>query len=84
MVRYLIATACVAALLSGPALAATGKSVTIEKTPYGKSITKQAMTHHGKIITKNKKIAGNTMSRSRTITDPVTGKTVTRSRTIER
>ena len=87
MLRYAIAAASVLAIISGSALAEDG-SVTIEKTPYGKSITKHYINHHGKLVTKKRVIHdgmyGSSVTKSRTVTDPAAGESVTTRTTIDR
>src|SRR5581483_10656170 len=87
MLRYAIAAASVLAIISGSALAEDG-SVTIEKTPYGKSITKHYINHHGKLGTKKRVIHdgmyGSSVTKSRTVTDPAAGESVTTRTTIDR
>ncbi len=93
MVRYLLTAASVLALCSGVALAEPvdgTKSVTIHKSPYGKTITKRYVNHHGMVVTKSKTmhdqgLSGSSVTREKTITDPAAGGSVTRSTTtIER
>jgi len=89
MVRYLLSAATVFALMSGVALAQTGdngsKTVTINKSPYGKTVTKRYMNHHGNLVTKSKTFhdgfSGSSVTRSKTVTDPAAGGTITRSHT---
>jgi len=89
MVRYLLTAASVFALMSGVALAQGddygSKTVTIHKSPYGKTVTKRYLNHHGNIVTKSKTFhdgfSGGSMTRSKTVTDPESGATITRSHT---
>ena len=88
MVRYLLTAASVLALCSGVALAEpmdSGKTVTIHKTPYGKTITKRYFNHRGMLVTKRKSVheglSGSSVTRDKTITDPAAGGSVTRSTT---
>ncbi|HMH71364.1 MAG TPA: hypothetical protein VK554_03540 [Bradyrhizobium sp.] len=89
MLRYLLTAASVFALCSSVALAEPvdgTKTVTIQKSPYGKTVTKRFMNHRGMLVTKSKTFhdgfSGSSVTRSKTITDPEAGGTVTRSRTI--
>jgi len=93
MVRNLLTAASVLALVSSAALAETdaygSKTVTVTRSaPHdmnsGRAITKRYVNQYGKVVSKSKTVrsgfSGSSVSRTRTVTDPVTG--VTKSRTI--
>ena len=92
MVRYLLTAASVLALVSGVAMAEPidgTKTVTIHKSPYGKTVSKRFINHRGMLVTKKKVFhdgfSGGSVTRSRTVTDPSAGGSFTRSNTtIER
>ena len=92
MVRYLLTAASVLALCSGVALAepADGtKTVTIHKSPYGKTVTKRYINHRGMMVTKKKTFhndgfSGGSVTRSRTVTEPGAGGITHSTTTIER
>ena len=96
MIRSLLIAASALALVSGVAMAETYVSepsaVTITRsTPHdmsaNRTITKRYINHRGMMVTKHKSIregfSGSSVSRTKTVHDPVTG--MSRSRTeIER
>ena len=93
MVRYLLTAASALALFSGAALAQTdgygAKTVTITRSaPHamegGRTITKKYINHRGMLVTKKKTVRGDgfygsSVSRSKTVHDPMTGETRTRT-----
>ena len=92
MVRYLATAAGILILVSGVALAQTedygSKTITIQQTPYGKTVTKRHLAPSGEMVTKHKMIRegfyGGSVSR-RSLAEPYYGDTITRPhRVIER
>ena len=86
MLRHVIAVSAALALISGVALAEpVGESTTtVKRSDHGAVVTKRFMNHRGEMVTKRKVIthgiAGSSVNRSRTVTDP-SGTSYTRSHT---
>jgi hypothetical protein len=72
-------------MISGVALAepAGQSTTTVRQSDHGTVVTKRYMNHHGAMVTKrkviNNGIVGSSVSRSRTVTDPMTGTSYTRT-----
>ena len=79
MLRYAIVASAALAMVSGVALAEpVGTSeTTVHESPHGKVVTNRHVNHRGELVTKRKAVknglTGSTVSKSRTVTDPVTG-----------
>jgi hypothetical protein len=81
MLRYMVAAAAAVILVSGVASAEPVGPTTIRQTDHGTMIKKHYVNHRGEMVTKREMINGNTVTRSRTVHDPMTGTAYTRSRT---
>lgn len=75
MLRNLIVASAALAMLSGVALA--DSVTTVRESDHGKVVTKRFTNDQGQVVTKRKVvrngIAGSSVSRSHTVTDPATG-----------
>ncbi len=81
MLRYTIAAAAALVVAAGVASAEPVGSTTIRQTDHGTMIKKHYINHRGQMVTKREMVRGNTVTRSRTVHDPMSGATYTRSRT---
>ena len=97
MVRYLVVAAGAFAMMSSLAMAETTTTVVRSSptvvstspayvTPHKTTIVKRRINRYGKIVTVKKTsrdgFSGSSVSRTRSVTDPVTGETRTRTTTV--
>ena len=83
MFRYAIAASAALMMVAGVAAAEPmgPSTTTIHRSDRGTAITKRFINHRGEMVIKRKVINGDTVTRSRTVHDPMTGVGYTRSRT---